>query len=72
MKITRVGIDLGKSVFQLHAVDRSGHVVVEKRMTRRALARFMGEIEPCLVGLEACGARTTGRGCFAAWGTMRG
>lgn len=54
MKITRVGIDLGKSVFHVHAVDRRGQVV-ERRLSRRALSRFMGELEPCLVGLEACG-----------------
>ena len=55
MKITRVGIDLGKSVFDVHAVGRSGQVVVERRLTRRGLNRFIGELEPCLVGLEACG-----------------
>lgn len=55
MKITRIGIDLGKSVFHVHAVDRKGKVLVEKKMTRRALARYMRELEPCLVGLEACG-----------------
>ena len=55
MKITRVGIDLGKSAFHVHAVDRRGQVVVERRLTRRALSRFMAELEPCVVGLEACG-----------------
>lgn len=55
MKITRVGIDLGKSAFHVHAVGRDGKVVMEKRFTRRALVRFLGEVEPCLVGLEACG-----------------
>ncbi|MCY4560676.1 MAG: IS110 family transposase [Chloroflexi bacterium] len=55
MKITRMGIDLGKSAFHVHAVDRSGGVVVEKRLTRRGLARFIEELEPCLIGLEACG-----------------
>jgi len=55
VKITRVGIDLGKSAFHVHAVGRDGKVVIEKRFTRRALVRFLGEVEPCLVGLEACG-----------------
>ena len=54
-KITRIGIDLGKSTFHVYAVDRSGQVVVEKKFTRRALERFMAEQAPCLVGLEACG-----------------
>ena len=55
MKITRIGIDLGKSIFHVCAVDRSGEVVVEKKFTRRALERFMAEQSPCLVGVEACG-----------------
>ena len=55
MKITRIGIDLGKTAFHVHAVDRKGKVVMEKKMTRRALARFMRDLQPCLVGLEACG-----------------
>ena len=55
MKISRMGIDLGESTFHVHAVERGGKVVVEKRMTRRGLARFMRELEPCVVGLEACG-----------------
>ena len=55
MKITRIGIDLGKSTFHLCATDRSGKKVLEKVFTRRALQRFMADLEPCLVGLEACG-----------------
>ena len=54
-KITRIGIDLGKSTFHVYAVDRSGQVAVEKKFTRRALERFMAEQAPCLVGFEACG-----------------
>ena len=55
VKITRVGIDLGKSAFHVHAVDRAGKVVMEKRFTGLALVRFLGELEPCVVGLGACG-----------------
>ena len=55
MKITRIGIDLGKSTFHVCATDKSGRVVLEKVFTRRALRQFMGGLEPCLVGLEACG-----------------
>ena len=39
----------------LHTVDRKGKVLVENKMTHRAPARFMREVDPCLVGLEACG-----------------
>ncbi len=56
VKITRVGIDLGKSALHVHAVGRDGKVVMEKRFSRSALVRFLGEVEPCLVGLEACGS----------------
>ena len=55
MKITRIGIDLGKSTFHVCATDKSGRVVLEKVFTRRALRQFMGSLGPCLVGLEACG-----------------
>ena len=54
-KITRIGIDLGKSTFHVCGVERHGQVVVEKKFTRRGLERFMAQQPPCLVGLEACG-----------------
>ena len=73
MKITRIGIDLGKSTFHVCATDRSGKVVIEKVFTRRALRQFMAGLERCLVGLSRrAGVPTTGGGCCAAWGTMRG
>ena len=53
-KITRIGIDLGKSTLHVCGVDRHGEVVIEKKFTRRGLERFMAEQPPCLVGLEAC------------------
>ena len=55
VKITRVGIDLGKSAVHVHAAGRDGKVEMEKRFSRRALVRFLADVEPCLVGLEACG-----------------
>ena len=55
VKMTRIGIDLGKSAFHVHAVGRDGKVVIEKRFTRRALVRFLGELAPCVVGVEARG-----------------
>ena len=54
-KITRMGIDLGKNTFHLCAMDRAGHVVLEKRFTRRGLEKFLRAHEPCMVGMEACG-----------------
>ncbi|WP_183417852.1 IS110 family transposase, partial [Limibacillus halophilus] len=54
MKITTLGIDLAKSVFQLHGVDADGAVVLQKKLRRGAVLAFLGKLEPCLIGLEAC------------------
>lgn len=53
-KITIVGIDLAKNVFQLHATDREGRVVMKKRVARSRLLSTMSQIEPCVVAMEAC------------------
>lgn len=54
-EISAVGIDLGKSAFHVHGVDRSGHVVLKKRVTRSGLVGLMSKLPVCLVGMEACG-----------------
>jgi transposase len=54
MEITALGIDLAKAVFQLHGVDGSGAIVVQKKLRRNALLNFLGGLEPCLIGMEAC------------------
>jgi transposase len=54
MEITTLGIDLAKSVFQIHGVDGSDTVVLQKKLRRSALLNFLGRLEPCLIGLEAC------------------
>jgi transposase len=51
-----IGLDLGKSVFQVHGVDQQGTVVVERRLTRARLLAFFAKQPPCLVGMEACAA----------------
>jgi len=55
MKITTIGIDLAKTVFQVHAVDERGKVVVKKQIKRDQMIPFFTNLEPCLVGMEACG-----------------
>src|SRR4051812_8848852 len=52
--ITTIGLDLAKSVFQVHAVDEMGSVVMRKRLRRSQVLGFFAEIPPCLVGMEAC------------------
>lgn len=53
MKVHVLGIDLAKNVFQLHGVDRKGRPVLARRVRREQLLRVLGELEPCLIGIEA-------------------
>lgn len=55
MKITTVGLDLAKNVFQVHGVDEHGGAVLRKQLKRDQVAPFFARMEPCLVGIEACG-----------------
>jgi transposase len=54
MKITTVGIDLAKNVFQLHAVDERGKAVLRKQLRREQVTAFFANLAPCLIGMEAC------------------
>jgi transposase len=54
MEITTLGIDLAKSVFQLHGVDAEGAIVLQKKLRRGAVLDFLDKLPPCLVGMEAC------------------
>lgn len=56
MKITTIGIDLAKNVFQLHGVDERGKVVLRRQLRRDQMAEFFAKLQPCLVGMEACGS----------------
>ena len=55
MEITTIGLDLAKNVFQVHAINSASNVVVKKTLRRSQMRRFFERIEPCLVGIEACG-----------------
>jgi transposase len=54
MTLTTIGIDLAKSVFQLHGVDDAGEVVFRKKLRRNGVLDFLRDLPPCLIGLEAC------------------
>jgi transposase len=56
MKITTIGVDLAKQVFQLHCVDDQGRVVLRKAISRSQFLAFFIRQEPCLIGMEACGS----------------
>jgi transposase len=55
-RITTIGVDLAKNVFQVHGVDARGEVVVAKQLRRKQVLAFFAKLEPCLVGMEACGS----------------
>jgi transposase len=63
MNAARVGLDLAKTVFQVHGVDIAGQAVVRRRLARSQLLGFFGnsqllgffgKLPPCIVGMEAC------------------
>jgi len=54
MKITTVGIDLAKSVFQVHAVAERGRAVLRRQLRRDQMTAFFANLPPCLIGMEAC------------------
>src|SRR5260370_9936935 len=56
MKITTTGIDLAKTMFQVHGVDERGKAVLRKQLKRKDVLSFFANLEPCLVGMEACGS----------------
>jgi transposase len=56
MKITTVGLDVAKTFFQIHGVDRQGRVVVRKQLKRGQVLGYFANLPPCLIGLEACGS----------------
>jgi transposase len=52
--ITTIGLDIAKSVFQVHCVDANGDVVLRRQLKRRYVLAFFQKLPPCLVGIEAC------------------
>jgi transposase len=56
VEIITIGLDIAKSVFQVHGVDASGSVVVRRQLRRGELLKYFGSLPPCLIGMEACGS----------------
>ena len=54
MQITTIGLDLAKSVFQVHGVDDAGQVTVRRKLRRAEVLKFFRTLPPCLIGMEAC------------------
>ena len=53
-EISTIGIDLAKSVFQLHGVDAAGRAVLRRQLRRSQMLEFFQRLPPCLIGIEAC------------------
>lgn len=53
-EITTVGLDLAKNVFQVHAVDFAGTVVMRRQVRRAQMRLFFSRLAPCLIGMAAC------------------
>ena len=52
--ITTIGLDIAKSVFQVHGIDAEGNVILRRQLKRRYVLAFFQKLPPCLVGIEAC------------------
>ena len=52
--ITTVGLDIAKSVFQVHGIDATGNVIIRRQLKRRYVLTFFQKLPSCLVGIEAC------------------
>jgi len=53
-KVTTIGLDIAKSVFQVHGVGADGEVVIRRQLTRARMLPFFAKLPRCLVGIEAC------------------
>ena len=52
--VTTIGLDIAKSVFQVHGVDAAGQVLIRRQLKRRYVLAFFQKLPACLVGIEAC------------------
>ena len=52
--VTTIGLDIAKSIFQVHGVDAEGNVTIRRKLKRRYVIPFFQKLRPCLVGIEAC------------------
>ncbi len=55
MKVTTIGLDLAKNIFQIHGIYEDGEVAFNRALRRAQVLTFFEGLEPCLVGIEACG-----------------
>jgi transposase len=71
-EVSTVGLDLAKSVFQVHGADDRGAVVFRKKLRRARLLAFFAGLPHCLVAMEACASAHHGHGRLAGLGMRYG
>ena len=54
LSVKTIGLDIAKSVFQVHGVDADGQAVIRRKLKRRYVLAFFEKLPACLVGIEAC------------------
>ena len=52
--VTTIGLDIAKSIFQVHGIDAEGNVIIRRKLKRRYVLSLFEKLQPCLVGIEAC------------------
>ena len=66
-RVTRIGLDLAKTVFQVHGVGSQGEVVTARKLRRGTMLEFFGRLAPCVVAMEACSSAHHWGRELAAW-----
>ena len=67
-QIATIGLDIAKSVFQVHGIGKNGSVVVQRRLRRSQVLGFFSKLLPCVVGIEACASSHFWAREIGAWG----
>jgi len=69
VEVVTVGLDIAKSVFQVHGVDAGGEVALRRQLRRAQVLPFFAKLPACLIGIEAALRRTIGPPSSAHWVT---
>jgi transposase len=72
MQAITIGLDIAKSVFQVHGVDAGGQVIIRRQLKRRYVLAFFEKLAPCLVGIEPVLHLTIGHASSRRWDTLCG
>ena len=71
-EVSTIGVDIAKSVFQIHGVDAGGTVVIRRRVGRARVLEFFADLPPCLVVWKRVQRRISGPASSRSWGMTRG